>query len=358
MDVDAYMVIVMGTQYYDGGGHCYEYYTVPDLLQMIGRANRPKTNDRNVRAVVLCPTSKKPFYKHFLTEPFPVESHLHLNLADHINADIVSKTIENASDAIDMLTWTFYMHRLTLNPNYYGMTGKSHQDQSKHLSELIENVFEDLAAARCIVVDQKSSTGDMEVQSLNNGLIACYYYIQYQTIETFAETLKPKRTMRGILEVLSNAFEFQDIPVRRNEDRALQKISRHCQLKVSGKFTDPATKVYILLQTHFSRRKLGLDIEADRKKVLRKAIPLLWAMIDVLCTATYLKPAITAMELCQMITQGLWDTDSIFLQLPHITQENIPKFTEKGLEGIFDLVELEDDDREALIGHLSDRQKH
>merc|ERR1719319_430667 len=32
--------------------------------------------------IVMCPSSKKPFYKHFLTEPFPVESHLHLNLAD------------------------------------------------------------------------------------------------------------------------------------------------------------------------------------------------------------------------------------------------------------------------------------
>ena len=42
---------------------------------------------------------------------------------------------------------------------------------------------------------------DMDVQALNNGLIACYYYIKYQTIETFGETLKPKRTMRGILEV-------------------------------------------------------------------------------------------------------------------------------------------------------------
>lgn len=36
-----------------------------------------------------------------------IESHLNLELAEHFNAEIVSKTIENKQDALDWLTWTF-----------------------------------------------------------------------------------------------------------------------------------------------------------------------------------------------------------------------------------------------------------
>lgn len=38
---------------------------------------------------------RKEFFKKFLNEGLPIESHLHLSLHDHFNAEIVTKTIEN-----------------------------------------------------------------------------------------------------------------------------------------------------------------------------------------------------------------------------------------------------------------------
>ncbi len=43
-----------------------------DIIQMLGRANRPLIDDSNA-AVLLCQSSKKEFYKKFLYEPLPVE---------------------------------------------------------------------------------------------------------------------------------------------------------------------------------------------------------------------------------------------------------------------------------------------
>lgn len=126
LDVTAYLVIIMDTQFYNGKNHSYEDYPVTDVMQMIGRANRP-TEDDDAKCVLMCQTSKKDFYKKFLTESLPVESHLDHRMHDHFNAEIVTKTIENKQDAVDYLTWTFLYRRLTQNPNYYNLQGVTHR---------------------------------------------------------------------------------------------------------------------------------------------------------------------------------------------------------------------------------------
>ncbi len=100
------------------------------------------------KAVILCQSSKKDFFKKFLYEPLPVESHLDHCLHDHFNAEIVTKTIENKQDAVDYLTWTFIYRRMTQNPNYYNLQGVTHRHLSDHMSELVENTLTDLEQSK------------------------------------------------------------------------------------------------------------------------------------------------------------------------------------------------------------------
>ena len=81
----AHLVVLMDTQYYDGAEHRYADYAITDILQMIGRACRPLLDDTG-KCVLLCHAAKKAFYRKFLYEPFPVESHLDHFLADHMCA--------------------------------------------------------------------------------------------------------------------------------------------------------------------------------------------------------------------------------------------------------------------------------
>ncbi|KAG2737331.1 hypothetical protein P692DRAFT_20889578, partial [Suillus brevipes Sb2] len=64
------MVIIMGVQYYEGKEHRYVGYPVMDVSQMMGRACRPMEDDRS-RCMQKC----KDFFKKFLAEGLPIESH-------------------------------------------------------------------------------------------------------------------------------------------------------------------------------------------------------------------------------------------------------------------------------------------
>lgn len=126
VNISAHLVVIMDTQFYNGKNHSYEDYPITDVLQMIGHANRP-LEDHDAKCVLMCQTSKKDFFKKFLMETLPIESHLDHRMHDHFNAEIVTKTIENKQDAVDYLTWTFLYRRLTQNPNYYNLQGVTHR---------------------------------------------------------------------------------------------------------------------------------------------------------------------------------------------------------------------------------------
>ena len=75
VNLPAHLVIIKGTEYFDGKTQHYVDFPITDVLQMMGRAGRPQF-DANGVAVIFVQDTKKHFYKKFLYEPFPVESRL------------------------------------------------------------------------------------------------------------------------------------------------------------------------------------------------------------------------------------------------------------------------------------------
>jgi pre-mRNA-splicing helicase BRR2 len=55
------------------------------------------------------------------------------------------------------------------------------------------------------------------------------------------------------------------------------------------------------------------------------------------------------MELAQMVTQAMWKRDSYLKQLPHFSADIIKRCLEKNIETIFDVMEMEDNDRNELL---------
>ncbi len=358
MSMSAHLVVIMGTDFYDGKFHKYNDYPIADVLQMMGRASRPRT-DQVGKCSIFCHAPKKEFYKKFLFEPFPVESHVDHFLADHLNSEIVTKRVENVQDAMDYLTWTFYYRRITQNPNYYNLQGVTHRHLSDHLSELVESTLSDLASSNCIAVEDES-----EVSPLNLGMIAAFYYLKHTTVDTFNRSLTAKVKLKGLLDILTSAAEFDLLPVRSREDAQLKKLANHLPVPIAAAlednsslaaFNDPKVKAHVLLQTHFSRVALTAALSADQKKVLPDAVRLLQAMVDVLSSKGWLAPAITCMEMSQMLVQGMWNSDPALLQLPHITGEHVAAFAKHSVNTVYDFLEMDDALRTKLLS-LPQRQ--
>jgi len=350
LNLTAHTVIIQDTQWYNGRTHSYADYAVTDVLRMLGRAGR-MGEDEEGKCIVLCQSSKKEFFKKFLFEPLPVESHLEWALHDHFNAEVVTKTIENKQDAVDYLTWTFLYRRMTQNPNYYNLQGTTHRHLSDNLSELVETTLDDLKQIKCIAIEN-----EVDVSPLNMGMIGAYYYVQHTTIELFSMSLTEKTKTKGLIEIIANAAEFQNLPMRHHEDDILRQLVQKVPYKpIQPKLSDPHIKANLLLQAHMSRLELPPEIALDVQDILPTAIRLISACVDVLASNGWLNPALAAMELAQNLTQAVWNKDSYLRQLPHFSVEMVTKCRAKDIDSVFDIIEMENDDRDNLL-KLGDKE--
>lgn len=349
LPVSSYMVIIMGVQYFDGQEHRYVDYAIADVLQMMGRACRP-TIDSSSRCVLMCQQTRKDFFKKFLNEALPVESSLPSYLHDHFNAEIVARTIENKQEAVDWCTWTWFYRRLAQNPGFYNLQGTTPNHVAEYLSELVENTVNDLAESDCIIVQD-----DMDLLPNNLGMIASFYYISYITVETFSASIKDTTKLKGLLEIVSSANEFETVPIRHHEDSILSRIYDRVPVKVAKPdFHSPYFKTYLLLQAHFSRLHLPPDLVIDQAAILGKVTGLLSACVDVMSSKSYLN-CLGAMDLSQMCVQAIWDRDSPLKQVPYFDGPVLQRFKEAGLDSVYDIMELEDDQRNELL-QMNDRQ--
>ena len=169
------------------------------------------------------------------------------------------------------------------------------------------------------------------------------------TVEVYTLSLKERTKLKGLLEVVSSSAEFESIPIRRHEDVLLRRIYDRVPVKLEkADFEAPHFKTFLLLQAHFSRLTLPPDLAADQVLVLEKVLNLLSACVDVMSSNAWLN-ALGAMDLSQMCVQACWETDSPLKQIPHFEPDLVRKCKSAGISTVYDLMEMEDDDRIKLL---------
>ncbi|OJJ77069.1 hypothetical protein ASPBRDRAFT_36265 [Aspergillus brasiliensis CBS 101740] len=326
VNLPAHLVVVKGTQFFDAKIEGYRDMDLTDVLQMLGRAGRPQFDTSGI-ARIFTQDAKKAFYKHFLHTGFPVESTLHKVLDNHLGAEVSAGTITTQQDALDYLTWTFFFRRLHKNPSYYGLeiSAEEHNTMAAqaiaqdYMIELVDKSLGELAESSCVVLD--SATG--EVDPTPFGKIMSYYYLSHKTIRYLMAHAKPNPTFHDVLSWMCSATEFDELPVRHNEDLINAELARNLPLSVESMgdlpLWDPHVKAFLLLQAYMSRIDLPIsDYVGDQTSVLDQGIRIIQASIDVMAELGYLHACHMFMSLLQCIKSARWPEDAPLSVLPGI----------------------------------------
>ena len=353
LPVQAHLVLLLSLQTYEGREHRYVDYALTDMLEMVGKCTLPDEMGRS-RCMLFCQANRKNYFKKFLAEGMPLESRLGTYTQDFLNAEIVARTVQDKQGAVDMLTWTLMYRRLPKNPQAYGCQGRDMEHIGDFLSELVENTLVDLEQSKCVVVEN-----DMDLSPLNLGMIASFYNVSYATIDVFHLSLSGTTKLRGMLEIVSSASEFETVPIRRHEDVLLRRIYDRMPLKLDKiRFENPFHKTFVLLQAHFSRLTLPADLAQDQRDILNRVLTLLNACVDVMSSGAMLN-AIVAMEISHMCVQAVWDRDSPLRQVPHFTAATIQRCQARGIHDVYALADVLPDmsqhERDELL-QLNKRQ--
>lgn len=324
VNLPAHLVVVKGTQFFDAKTEAYKDMDLTDVLQMLGRAGRPQFDTSGI-ARIFTQDSKKAFYKHFLHTGFPVESSLHKVLSNHLGAEISAETIATKQDALDYLTWTFFFRRIHKNPTYYGLeiaaeehsTISAQQAANDFLVALVNEALNELAESGCI---ELSPNG--KIDPTPYGKIMSYYYLSHKTIRHLLKHAKREPTFADALSWLSLATEFDELPVRHNEDLINAELAGNLPLSPNDlglPMWDPHVKAFLLLQAHFDRIELPItDYVGDQNSVLDQSIRICQAAIDVLAEMGHVSAVKAMANLMQCIKSARWMDDGPLAIFPGV----------------------------------------
>jgi ATP-dependent DNA helicase HFM1/MER3 len=189
VNLPCHLVIIKNTVTFTG--NILQEYSDLEVMQMLGRAGRPQFDDSAV-AVIMTRQHKVAKYEKMVTGNDILESTLHLNLIDHMNAEIGLGTIRDSLTARKWLTSTFLYVRLKQNPEYYKLDGsRSGQSVDEQLDDICHRDVTLLRECNLIA-------GDEYLQSTEFGHAMARYYIHFDSMRTLMG-LQPKASISEIV---------------------------------------------------------------------------------------------------------------------------------------------------------------
>ncbi|KAM5438660.1 ATP-dependent DNA helicase MER3 [Microsporum canis] len=340
VNLPCHLVVIKNTVSWQDGG-CREYADL-EMMQMLGRAGRPQFDDSAV-GVILTRKERVAHYEKLVAGSEPLESCLHLNLIDHLNAEIGLGTVTDIESAIRWLLGTFFFVRLQRNPTYYKLKeGGNRADEEELLRRICENDLE-------LLQENELVTLVAPLKSTELGDAMARYYVKFDTMRLFL-SLPRKAKMSEILSVIAQADEFRDIRLKPGEKSLYKEINKGNGIKFPMK-TDinlSAHKITLLIQSELGAvefpsneqyQKHRLSFQQDKSMVFSHTNRIIRCIIDCQLARGDAVSARHALELSRSLGAKAWD-DSV-LQLKQIDQIGIVAVRKLASAGITNMEQLE-----------------
>ena len=251
VNLPAHTVIIKGTQMYSPEHSAWVELSPQDVLQMLGRAGRPQF-EKCGEGIIITKATELQYYLSLMSAQLPIESQFIRKLADNLNAEIVMGTVQNVSEAVSWLGYTYLYIRMLRNPMLYGVDPNILKEDPTLLQyrvDLIHSAATQLAKNALIKYDTK--TGIFESTGL--GRIASYYYLSNASVATYNDHLKPGMTEIELFRLFSLSSEFSQITVRPEEKLELDSLMKKVPIPIRESVENACAKVNVLLQAYISR---------------------------------------------------------------------------------------------------------
>lgn len=194
VNLPCHLVVIKNTVTYTDEG--LQEYSDLEMIQMLGRAGRPQF-DNSAAAVIMTRSVKARKYEMMVTGREPLESKLHSNLIDHMNAEIGLGTIRDMVSARKWLKGTFLYVRLQQNPIHYKLEGA-------RTGQAVEELVDDICSRDIdLLRDHNLVTGDDYYQCTNFGQAMARYYVHFDSMKVFMG-IQSKATVSEIVSYQSS----------------------------------------------------------------------------------------------------------------------------------------------------------
>ncbi|KAJ5659836.1 hypothetical protein N7507_006287 [Penicillium longicatenatum] len=339
VNLPCHLVIIKNTVGWQEGG-CKEYSDL-EMMQMLGRAGRPQFDDSAV-AVILTRKERVPHYEKLVSGTESIESCLHLNLIDHLNAEIGLGNVTDVETATKWLAGTFLFVRLRRNPTHYKLKeGASQEDEDELLRQICEKDINLLQECGLVEIEKLRST--------QYGDAMARYYIRFETMKILL-SLREKATLSQILDVIVQAEEFRDIRFKAGEKSLYKEINRDHEIRYPIKvdLALPAHKISLLLQSELGAiefpcgdqfQKLKFSLQQDKNLVFAHVNRLIRCVIDCMITRQDSVSILNALDLARSFGAKVWDQSP--LQMKQIEQIGVVAVRKLAAAGITGIEELE-----------------
>ncbi|KAF5890936.1 putative ATP-dependent DNA helicase HFM1 isoform X1, partial [Clarias magur] len=319
VNLPAHLVVIKSTMHYVGG--VCEEYSEADMLQMIGRAGRPQF-DTSATAVILTRAQTRDKYLQLLSGSETIESSLHTNLVEHLNAEIVLYTISDVNMALDWIRSTFLYIRALKNPKHYGFsTDLNKCGIETKLQELCLRNLNALASYNLITMDE-----DVNIKPTESGKLMARYCVAFDTMKRFMKVTGTE-TLSELIDIISKVKEFSDVQLRVSEKRTLNMLNKDknrvtIRYPMEGKIKSNDMKVNCLIQAQLGCipiQEFGLT--QDTGKIFRSGNRLSKCLVEFLAqhSKKNFSARLNAVILAKCFRAKLWeDSPYISKQLDRI----------------------------------------
>ncbi|TIB74309.1 hypothetical protein E3Q23_02738 [Wallemia mellicola] len=353
VNLPCHTIVIKGTRFYSCGG--WKELSELDVLQMIGRAGRPQ-HDTSGKAIIMTEKSNYDHYKSLVSGETALESSLHLNLCEHLNAEINLGTIKSNNGAIEWLRKTFLYIRIQKNPAHYvsalnEKTASVDTSWERRLEEIVETALFELGERGLIKLE---ANGQLKSTGLGN--IMSKAFISFKTFEKLLDmpmraniqTLVKLHPLTYVfliifqLEILCSAEEMKDVTLRAGEKKPLNKVRELQEIRYPPpKMIQAVDKISVLLQAALA----GVDLNEfrsdefqpfnDNVLIYKQSFRVAKAMIDIGIQRRDSLIIRNSGVLFRSIASKAWEDRSTTLrQIDEVGQKSIKIFTCKGINSI------------------------